>query len=322
MAPPHASGTIGAAIPTAEETTVFNTIIVGVDGAEGGRDALELADRLRRVFGGELVAVHAYSYDFFVARDVSPDFESTLHTHATDLVLEELDKTGVKAHAVAMADGSPGRALHAAAKWHDSGLIVVGSDHRGPLGRVMAGDVTAATLHGAVCPVIVAPRGYEGRDRAIEAIGVGYDGSPESREAARLARDLAVAAGGKLRVLRVLEPPSPNGPGIGFAREWQENAEAIREHAQEDLDLVLAELGDVARGDVIVGDPVHELGLEAETLDLLVTGSRDYGPLRRVMPGSISGKLVRHAPCPVLVLTRSAAHELPQMPKSGATATA
>src|SRR5689334_6875838 len=88
--------------PHREEITVFNTIIVGVDGAEGGRDALLLADRLRRVFGGELVAVHAYSFDFFVNRDVTPDFENTLHANATDLVLEELDRTGVQAHAVAM----------------------------------------------------------------------------------------------------------------------------------------------------------------------------------------------------------------------------
>src|SRR5690348_13450272 len=153
MAALRASGTI-VAPHHREETIVFNTIIVGVDGAEGGRDALMLADRLRSAFGGELIAVHAYSFELSVSRDVSPTFENTLHANATDLVLEELDRTGVSAHAVAMADGSPGRALHAAGKWHNSGLIVVGAGHRGPLGRALAGDVTAATLHGAVCPVV------------------------------------------------------------------------------------------------------------------------------------------------------------------------
>jgi len=301
---------------------VFNTIVVGVDGAEGGRDALVLAERLRRVCGGELVAVHAYAYDFLLSRDVTPDFENTLHANATDLVLEELDRTGIKAHAVAMADGSPGRALHAAAKWHDSDLIVVGSDRRGPIGRALVGDVTAATLHGAVCPVVVAPRGDADRDAEIRAIGVGYDGSPEARAAARLARDLATAAGGRLRVLRVLEPPSPKRPRIGFSRDWEQRSEAVRERAQEDLDDLLAELGDVARGDVLVGEPVRELSYEAGTLDLLVTGSRDYGPVRRVMPGSTSGKLVHQAPCPVLVLTRAAAYELPETPASDAAATA
>jgi len=38
---------------------MFNTIVVGVDGREGGRDALALAERLHQVFGGELVATSA-----------------------------------------------------------------------------------------------------------------------------------------------------------------------------------------------------------------------------------------------------------------------
>ena len=37
-----------------------------------------------------------------------------------------------------------------------------------------------------------------------------------------------------------------------------------------------------------------------------MTGSRDYGPVRRLMLGSTSTRLVREAPCPVLVLTRGA----------------
>ena len=37
-----------------------------------------------------------------------------------------------------------------------------------------------------------------------------------------------------------------------------------------------------------------------------MTGSRGYGPVRRLMLGSTSARLVREAPCPVLVLTRGA----------------
>jgi nucleotide-binding universal stress UspA family protein len=128
---------------------VFNTIVVGVDGREGGRDALALGARMQRLFGGELFAVYAPPYDLFTCRDTNPDFESVMHLNASDLVENELDRSGVKAHTVALADGSPARALHKAAKWHDSDLIVVGSDTHGPIGRVLAGDVTLGTLHGA-----------------------------------------------------------------------------------------------------------------------------------------------------------------------------
>jgi nucleotide-binding universal stress UspA family protein len=285
---------------------VFNTIVVGVDGREGGRDALALAERLRQLFGGELVAVHAYHHDFFVSRGASPDFESVMHGNANDLVMDELERAGVAAHVVAMADGSPGRALHVAAKWHDSDLIVVGSAHRGPIGRVLAGDVTIGTLHGARCPVVVAPRRYAEHAKDIRAVGVGYDGSPEARAAADLARDLAAAAGARLRVIRVLEPPTPGGPGPSYYPDWHEHAEARREETQAQLDGLLAELGEVATGEVVIGDPVRELAYAGNELDLLVTGSRGYGPVRRVMLGSVSSKLVHQAPCPVLVLTRGA----------------
>jgi nucleotide-binding universal stress UspA family protein len=288
---------------------VFNRIVVGVDGRSGGRDALALADRLRRLFGGELVAVYAYPYDFFVSRGTSPDFEGVMHGNANDLVTGELERAGVTAHPVAMPDGSPGRALHIAAKRHDSDLIVVGSAHRGPLGRVLAGDVTVGTLHGARCPVVVAPAGYAQQATDIRTIGVGYDGSPEARAAVDLARGLAAAAGARLRVIRVLESPVPGGPGVRYYEDWHDRAEAIREEAQAEVDGLVAELGDIATGDIVVGDPVRELAYAGNELDLLVTGSRGYGPVQRVMLGSTSSKLVHQAPCPVLVLERGAEEE-------------
>jgi ABC-type sugar transport system substrate-binding protein len=55
-----------------KEHAVFNKIIVGVDGREGGRDAVALAARLASLFGGELVAVHAYPYELFSSRGRPP----------------------------------------------------------------------------------------------------------------------------------------------------------------------------------------------------------------------------------------------------------
>jgi nucleotide-binding universal stress UspA family protein len=236
-----------------------------------------------------------------------------MHAHAMDLVEGELERAGLRAHAVAAPDSSPGRALQLAAKWHDSDLIVVGSDHHGPLGRVVAGDVTAGTLHGAECPVVVAPRGYATHGSPIRTIGVGYDGSVEAHAAVRLARDLAETAGARLRVIFVLEPPVPGGSPLGYDPDWVDDAQAARERVQGELDELLAELGDIAEGEVVVGAPVLELAYAGNELDLLVTGSRGYGPVRRVMLGGTSGRLVRQAPCPVLVLTRTAVEDEPEL---------
>jgi nucleotide-binding universal stress UspA family protein len=285
---------------------MFNRIIVGVDGREGGRDALALAARLARLFGGDLVAVNAYAYDLFSHRGTTPDLESIVHGNAQDLIAGELERVGVEAQAVALPDASPGRALQLAAKRHHGDLVVVGSAHHGPIGRVLAGDVTMGTLHGARCPVVVAPRDYAARGTDVHAIGVGLDGSPEARAAVELARALAVAGNASLRVIRVLAPSAPGGSAFMYRPDWAERGQERRDEAQEELDAVVAELGEIATGELVVGDPATELAYAGNDLDLLVTGSRGYGPALRLMLGSTSTRLVRSAPCPVLVLTRGA----------------
>ena len=54
----------------------------------------------------------------------------------------------------------------------------------------------------------------------------------------------------------------------------------------------------------IEGDPVEQLTEASAGLDLLVVGSRRYGPLRSALLGGVSGPLIERAACPVLVLAR------------------
>jgi hypothetical protein len=48
-------------------------------------------------------------------------------------------------------------------------------------------------------------------------------------------------------------------------------------------------------------------------LDILVVGSRGYGPVRRLVLGSTADYLERHARCSLLVLPRAAIRSLPQV---------
>ncbi len=289
---------------------MFETIVVGVDGREGGRDALQLAAALGRPFASRLVAVHAYSVAVF-GGDVG--IPATLEVEARDAALDTLDgelaRAEVRATPEVVPDGSPGRALQLAATRHRADLIVVGSAHRGRLGRVFAGDVSVGTLHGAPCPVLVAPSGFARRPASFGTIGVAFDGSIEARAAAELARDVAVATGARLRVIAVVAPADPGGPFEAYRPDWAELGRARRERAQAEVETLAAGLGADASAEIVVGDPVRELAHAANELDLLVTGSRGYGPVRRVMLGSTSGKLVHGAPCPVLVVARGAEPE-------------
>jgi nucleotide-binding universal stress UspA family protein len=52
------------------------------------------------------------------------------------------------------------------------------------------------------------------------------------------------------------------------------------------------------------GDAERQLAEQTINVDLMVTGSRGYGPHRAVLLGSVSGRLVRDAACPVIVVPR------------------
>jgi len=70
------------------------------------------------------------------------------------------------------------------------------------------------------------------------------------------------------------------------------------------------------------GNPIEELALWSASLDLLVVGSRDYGPIGRLVHGSTSGQLARAARCPLLVLTRATRAAEPLEPSEPPTAAA
>jgi nucleotide-binding universal stress UspA family protein len=156
--------------------------------------------------------------------------------------------------------------------------------------------------------VAIAPVGYAGRRQAagLATVAVGFDGGAESELALKAATELAKAAGAELRIVAVVRPESVvygNGVGIGIARDFEE---AIREGLQEQVDRALAEVGDEvkAEGGVIRGAPEQELGsLDA---DVVVVGSRRYGPLRTVLLGGVSLPLSRSSARPVLVVPRGA----------------
>lgn len=86
---------------------------------------------------------------------------------------------------------SAGLALHEAAIELDAAAIVVGSSHRGPIGRVLAGNVATSLLHGTPCPVAIAPRGYDKRPEGPWRIGVGFLDTPEGRAALSAADGIA-----------------------------------------------------------------------------------------------------------------------------------
>jgi nucleotide-binding universal stress UspA family protein len=200
---------------------------------------------------------------------------------------------------------SVARGLHYLAEDEGAELVVVGSTHRGALGRVVPGAVGERLLHGAPCAVAVAPVGFARRAPRLERLGVAVDGSPESRAALASAVGLAGASGAELRVLTVVEWTNPaGGTFLGAHTGYDDTVAHLRAARRRDHKAALAEVPADVRvdGRLLDGeDPVRTLCAAARDLDLLVLGSRGYGPLRHVFLGGVSTGVVDGAPCPVLV---------------------
>jgi nucleotide-binding universal stress UspA family protein len=284
-------------------------IVVGIERSERSRDALAFARTLARAVGTRLILVAGYPHDARSARVERSAYARALAAQAQS-TLEWMARplAGVRPELRAVPCTSISRGLQQVATDEDALAIVVGPSHRGAAGRVVPGNVGARLLHGAPCPVAVAPRGYSGGTHApIRRIGVGYVGAPEADETLDSAVGLAVCTGATVRVLNVVEPAAitgavPLGPGY-IERE---------EHPRVDLGQSLHHVIETVAapveitGEVVDGYADDELARLSGEVDLLVCGSGAHGPLGAVMLGSVSTGVLRKARCPVLVVPRGA----------------
>ena len=275
--------------------TVFEQIAVGFDESEQGGDALRLGALLARVSGATLRVVRV---DADRPEGGNGDAAERIAREARDA----LGETGAPVEALARRGESPARALHELAAGGGADLIVLGSTHRAGLGRVLPGGVAERLLSGAPCPVAIAPRGY--RPDELRVLAVGFDGSPEAEGALRLADQIGHAAEAALRVIAVRHAPASPGSSRVEALATMQDVPDLEDQlsgAVSALDPALRALPMFERG-----DPAAVLAQRAEEgVDLLLVGSRGYGPLRAVLLGSVSSRLVREAPCPVLVTPRT-----------------
>ncbi|HET6570546.1 MAG TPA: universal stress protein [Solirubrobacterales bacterium] len=275
-------------------------LLVAYDGSDGGRDALELARVLGSVAESSALVVAVMPYAPLpvafaeLERDAAEQAEPLLSE-----ARERLD--GLEVETRAFGGGSPAGVITDLAEAEGADTIVLGSPHRGAVGRALIGSVAEGVLHGAPCAAVVAPRGYAHNGHGpFATIAVAYDGTPEAKAALARARRLAEQSRAALRILTVLAPPValPGAAGYTPVNPPQPD-EVIAEGVAGGGDAVPVD------GRRLDGAPAQALAEACEDdVDLLVAGSRGYGPMTRLLLGSVSSRLVALAPCPVLVVPR------------------
>jgi nucleotide-binding universal stress UspA family protein len=216
-----------------------------------------------------------------------------------------------EARTVIETDISIPRALQRVVRRERRDLLVIGSSRHGPDGRVRIGKRTRQLLCRFECPLAVAPRGlHEDPQLRLRRIGVGCDGGAESQAALKLAASIAIAAGAKLTVQTVLDIRMPPTWWSGLAKagvemaEWEEAISAEVDRRAVEARAAVEATGARARTDIKRGRPADALLALSERVDLLVIGSRRWGPLARLLLGSTGEALLHDAASSVLVVPR------------------
>jgi nucleotide-binding universal stress UspA family protein len=287
---------------------VDKKIIIGLDTEHGGDDAVALGRMLAPLIGAaiEIVAVLPWPSHLAGHEDLQREVDAELEERFAAL-RDQLDRIEVATRGI--AHQSPAQVLSAIAEDGNASVIVLASSHRGPVGRTLLGCVGESLTLGASCAIAIAPRGYaQDDDPGLERIAVAYDGSKEAVAALTAAATLAERAHGELTVLTVADYPRYTP-----AAAWSLLSEGDihdREHSEKQrlVDAAAASVsGDVVvTGRVLTGDTARRLAEASSDFDLVVAGSRSYGPLRRTLLGSATRRLLADAGCPVMVLPRGA----------------
>jgi nucleotide-binding universal stress UspA family protein len=295
-----ASGKAPATAPAA-----ISRIAVGIDGFPEGQDAAALGAAMARMTGAEVMLVAVHSAPLFPVpgwdwRSLRKEAERTLRDARRAFAPE--------ARTVAETDMSIPRAMQRVVRREHRDLLVLGSSRQAPDGRVRIGKRTRQLLCHFECPLAIAPRGMHSEpDIHIKRIGVGYDGGAESEAALELAGSMA-HAGAALHVRAVVDDRVPvllrSALGGLVATEWRDVIAEEQQRLHDQAVAAAEATGATVKVEVLCGRPADALLALTGEVDLLVIGSRRWGPTARVLLGSTGEAVLQDAGCPVLAVPR------------------
>jgi nucleotide-binding universal stress UspA family protein len=285
-------------------------VVVGYEGGVTGHDAVEFANRWAGAAGDpvDVVTVHPGRAPLG-AGGVDAEWVAYEREEADALLREAagLVADGVEASYIRVDAGSAAHGLSDLVEPREGegvSVLVLGSRRSRGMRRTFPGSTAERLLHGTAAPVAVVPWGYaDSPPRPMSRVAVAFVDTPEGRVALQHAVLIAQHLGASLTVLSVV-PDTRVVPGLAEGRLFEAET---RKSYQQSLDAVVAEVGDglEANGRLLPGPVVDALSdLTLDDCDLLVCGSRGYGPVRRVLLGGVSSRVVRHSKVPVIVTPR------------------
>ena len=291
----------------------MKTILVGIDGSVGAKNALRWACEEATLYGdAKIVAMSVWFAPVPVSSpwlpnvdlpiDLTEPTERSLADTVSAVASEQFGSLQIEQRVV---HGAAAAVLIAEAAHGD--LVVVGSRGLGGFKGLLLGSVSHQVVSHAPCPLVIVPN----RERtatgghAKPSIVVGVDGSANSIAALRWVTRRARATGATIRAIFVwrLPPVSPTPQSISMGLS---PTEIVGHAAAITLDEYLEEAALPSDVEVecinIEGTPAKVLIEEGSRADLLVVGARGHEGFAGLLLGSVATAVTRHATRPVAVI--------------------
>lgn len=138
---------------------------------------------------------------------------------------------------------------------------------------------------------------------------VPLDGSDRSNKALAHTVELASKLNAKITLMHVVPslPPYVNTAVDRLGQAQQSIIEELMRNGKEMLQQYASSISDKGievDSFTVMGQPADEIIEKAkhEDYDLIVIGSRGLGEIKGYLMGSVSNRVSRHAPCPVLII--------------------
>ena len=293
----------------ADPSTRPMRVLLATDGSDDATAAVEWLRRLPIAVDREVMVVTVVVPPLIPGvPDAAGDLHRALVAEARRLADNTAAELNSKRAIGRVVQGDPREEIASTATSWDADLIVMGARGLGAIKEFLLGSVSLGVAAHAPCPVMVC----HGQPRDVRRVTVALDGSMHARRALDWLATWLLPEGLHVRLLGVAEPqhyPS-TAPGIlsdalreTVAAIAAERRATLRQACEAGVQALRGRVTNVEIG-LVRGQPAEAIVGDADHYgsDLIVVGARGLGAIKRLLLGSVSESVLRHASCPVLVV--------------------
>lgn len=283
---------------------VDRPIIVGIDGSDDSRKAMQWAAHEADRHGWSIRLVHAYDPQPGLLPPVEPETPAQRGRRLLRVAHDEVTVgfPGLRVDVVGREGPAPPVLL---AECRRGRMVVVGREGLGRLAELVLGSVSLAVATHARVPVVVVPAAWEPAGGPFGRVVVGVDGSANCQAAVETAFQLAAERGAALDV--VFAWPHPSGMPHGWPPDIVKPGVRPEYHAVLDksIDGLPEKFPDVpVTSHLDTRHPAEALKDRGHTADLVVIGGRGHGVVTGMLLGSVARAILRHVDIPIMVVHR------------------